>query len=112
MSSQAGYLVRDFIMELDDELAPICDKDGIKLELKFMRRYASGTVDNKKALFASVTCGTVKKETSFEVEDQMLLNCLKTSEMSSDLKFKYFFKDKEFQIEKVEGDNVFINGET
>ena len=111
MSSEVGYLVRDFIKKLDDNLASICDKDGIKLELKFMRRYVSGTVDKKKPLFASVTCGTAKKEALFQVRDQMLLNCLKTSDMSH-LKFKYFFEDKEFQIEKVEGDNVFTNGKT
>jgi len=48
-------------------------------------------------------------------KNQMLLNCLKTSGMNKDIKFQYFFKDKECNIVKQQsaqgenqGDNVII----
>lgn len=107
--SQVGYLVRDLIKNLDVNSAAVCDTDGVQVKVKFIRKYVSGTVDNTNPLFAEVTCGDITKKTSFKVEKQMLLNCLKTSEMT-DLEFKYIFNGENIQIQKREGDNFFING--
>ena len=124
------YVIREYLigLGLDPETA-------IQIQTKHLRKYVSGQmygfdgqmyVKNRDKsrdtfpLYMRITHGIDQdpKIVGLTIgieKNQMLLNCLKTSGMDKDIKFKYFFKDKECNIVKQQsaqgenqGDNVII----